>query len=430
MIRFCPYVLFVLTLCSSAQAAFAPPGPRVLNQISDEKLAEILETLPQVDNDEQGEEDVDFTLEDEEQLIDDLIDLNAEVLLEQAPSELFQSVKKRNHEKSKRFTVDFNGMQVSYPTYVRLSRLQAKVVKLQKMIQMLHRRYTPEQLDGLPQYGRLMELYQSLRPLLPTTAIQDILQPEATPIQGVVEKRSFGSRPTLSNQERMLAIFEHVGDLERLMERIRQSTPAEQLDQDPQWQILIHLHRELNSKLAKYSFYHNMDFSRSDSQVGTDLGQRSKRSTKFNDVYVSVPEYGRLKEMQKTAMKLDVLLRKMVKDIGLNRLQKDTKWNKLVELRQSLQKLLPEDHPEFDVVSAKKRSVVMDFNGVQVSYPQYLHLMSLQRKVQKLDMVMMRISQMKSPEELAGTPQWGRLHRLRQALVGLLPIGGGEQDSN
>ena len=28
------------------------------------------------------------------------------------------------HHVAKRFTVDFNGMQVSYPTYVRLSRLQ------------------------------------------------------------------------------------------------------------------------------------------------------------------------------------------------------------------------------------------------------------------------------------------------------------------
>lgn len=364
MIRFCPYVFFVLTLCSCSQSAFVPPGPQILNQVSDEKLSRILEALPEFPVDEeQIDEDLEFTLEDEEQLIDDLIDLTAEGLLEEAPSELFQSLKKRNHGKAKRFTVDFNGMQVSYPTYVRLSRLQAKVVKLQKMIQLLHRRYTPEQLDGLPQYGRLMELYQSLRPLLPTTAIQDILQPEASPIQGVVEKRSFGSTPNHSDQERMLAIFEHVGDLEHVMNRIQQTTPAEQLEQDPQWQSLIHLHRELNSKLAKYSLYHNMDFSRGENQV---LDKRSKRSTKFNDMFVSVPEYGRLKEMQKTALKLDMLLRKMVKDIGLNRLQKDAKWSKLVELRQSLQKLMPENHPEFDPIVARKRSVVMDFNGVKV----------------------------------------------------------------
>ena len=71
-------------------------------------------------------------------------------------------------ERTKRFTVDFNGKQVSYPTYVRLTRLQDKVLRLKRMIQMLHMKYTEEQLENLPQYQKLMKLYTSLKPLLPT----------------------------------------------------------------------------------------------------------------------------------------------------------------------------------------------------------------------------------------------------------------------
>ena len=57
--------------------------------------------------------------------------------------------------------------KVSYPTYVRLTRLQEKVIKLEKMIVLLHHRYTMDQLEHLPQYQRLMSLYNSLKPLLP-----------------------------------------------------------------------------------------------------------------------------------------------------------------------------------------------------------------------------------------------------------------------
>ncbi len=58
----------------------------------------------------------------------------------------------------------------------------------------------------------------------------------------------------------------------------------------------------------------------------------------------------------------------------------------------------------------------------QVSLPEYARLLSLQRKVQKLDAVMAKIAQMKSAEELAALPQWKKLQELRRALVNLLPI--------
>jgi hypothetical protein len=48
-----------------------------------------------------------------------------------------------------------------------------------------------------------------------------------------------------------------------------------------------------------------------------------------------------------------------------NKLSENAKWNELLALRQSLQKLLPADHPEFEL-TASKRGATMDFNGIQV----------------------------------------------------------------
>ena len=66
------------------------------------------------------------------------------------------------------FSVDFMGMRVSYPQYLRLMALQEKVIKLDKLIQALHSRFSLEQLDELPQYQRLISLHKSLAPLLPS----------------------------------------------------------------------------------------------------------------------------------------------------------------------------------------------------------------------------------------------------------------------
>ena len=53
------------------------------------------------------------------------------------------------------------------------------MVKLQRMINILHERYTQEQLDGMPQYQRLMSLYSNLRPLLPGQMELDLSSPRA-----------------------------------------------------------------------------------------------------------------------------------------------------------------------------------------------------------------------------------------------------------
>lgn len=135
----------------------------------------------------------------------------------------------------------------------------------------------------------------------------------------------------------------------------------------------------------------------------------------FNGVQVSLPQYYRLMELQEKVMKLDAVMRKLEEDVSPEKLESSGKWNKLVSMRQSLQKLLPQAHPEFS-----KRST--DFNGVQVSYPQYLHLMNLQKKVLALDATMKKISAA-SPDKtsLQSNPTWQKLVDLRGSLSRLLP---------
>ena len=58
----------------------------------------------------------------------------------------------------------------------------------------------------------------------------------------------------------------------------------------------------------------------------------------------------------------------------------------------------------------------------QVSYAQYVHLKSLQKKVEKLDEVMNHIRAVKTPQELATDPKWRKLATLRKSLVQILPI--------
>lgn len=61
------------------------------------------------------------------------------------------------------------------------------------------------------------------------------------------------------------------------------------------------------------------------------------------------------------------------------------------------------------------------FGKLQVSYPQYMHLMSLQEKAMKLDTAMKKISQQSTAENLAKNPKWNTLVELRQSLSKLLP---------
>ena len=58
---------------------------------------------------------------------------------------------------------------------------------------------------------------------------------------------------------------------------------------------------------------------------------------------MSYPQYLRLMKLQEKAMKLDAAMKKISQQSTPENLAKNPKWNTLVELRQSLSKLLPAD---------------------------------------------------------------------------------------
>ena len=65
----------------------------------------------------------------------------------------------------------------------------------------------------------------------------------------------------------------------------------------------------------------------------------------FNGVEVSLPQYYKLQKLQQKALKLDSIMRKMSDKIPIETLKKSPKWLEMVKVRQSLQQLLPGDHP-------------------------------------------------------------------------------------
>ena len=255
---------------------------------------------------------------------------------------------------------------------MRLVALQEKVVKLKTMINKLNAKYPPELLKELPQYQRLMKLYNSLAPLLPEANMTD-LEPQR---------------------------FDELLD--------PQDDESEEFD------------------------------------------KRSSMSIDFMGMQVSYPQYLRLVALQAKVVKLDKLMRKMLETRTLEELQKIPKWNTLVALHDALKKMLPQEyvsshqtfldakrHAEekrqadasaFNDANGEERSLskrsmgTIEFNGVQMTYPQYWKLMELQKKVLKLDSVMQRISEkVNDPELLAENPKWKELVGLRQAMKELMP---------
>lgn len=320
--------------------------------------------------------------------------------------------------RNKRLTVDFMGMQVSYPQYLRLVKLQEKVIKLNQMIEALHSRYSAEQLNSLPQYQRLMQLHASLMPLLPEQLR------EANQVNSVSKRSPFsvdflGLRVSYPQYLRLRLLQEKVIKLDQVMRQMLSIYPIEVLESNPRWNTLVSLHSSLKKVLPPEYLAQYVD------AVATPLRRkRSPTTVDFNGMLVSYPQYIRLMKLQEKTLKLDQIMRKLANGRDPAMLAENPKWLELVALRQSLQKLLPADHPEFgtEVSQASKRGgATMDFNGFQVSYPQYLHLMSLREKTLKLDAAMRKISETTSQENLSKNPKWNTLVELRQSLTKLLP---------
>ena len=262
---------------------------------------------------------------------------------------------------------------VSYPQYMRLVALQEKVMRLKSMIAKLNAKYPPQLLKDLPQYQRLMTLYNSLAPLLPEAKMED-LQPQ------------------------------------RFDELLEEDSSADAED---------------------------------------NLGKRSSMSVDFMGMQVSYPQYLRLVALQAKVVKLDKLMRKMLKTRTLEELQTIPKWNTLVALHDALKKMLPQDYVSKHQTFAdakrhaeekreddgnafendneegrlSKRSMgTVEFNGVEMSYPQYWKFMELQKKVMKLDAVMQKISaKVNDAQILEQNPKWQELVAMRQAMQELMP---------
>merc|ERR1712018_929483 len=72
-----------------------------------------------------------------------------------------------NPAKRSSMSIDFMGMQVSYPQYLRLVALQAKVVKLDKLMRKILKTRTLEELQKIPKWNTLVDLHDALKKMLP-----------------------------------------------------------------------------------------------------------------------------------------------------------------------------------------------------------------------------------------------------------------------
>lgn len=185
--------------------------------------------------------------------------------------------------------------------------------------------------------------------------------------------------------------------------------PIEQLEEMPQWKKLVTLHESL-SKLLPPEYMETPDIR---------VQPIKRQGLDFNGVRVSLPQYYKLKALQEKVLKLDKVMRKLSYGVPEEKLNQSPKWLQLVRMRNAMQKLLPDSHPKFSV--HEKRRASHEFNGVKVSYPQYVHLMNLQKKVIALDLAMKRIASKTDPEDLVQSSSWNKLVGLRQSLARLMP---------
>lgn len=64
-------------------------------------------------------------------------------------------------------SIDFMGMSVSYPQYVRLRNIQREVIRMDQVIRKMARSHDPLDLAQNPHWVELLELYDALKKMLP-----------------------------------------------------------------------------------------------------------------------------------------------------------------------------------------------------------------------------------------------------------------------
>ena len=84
--------------------------------------------------------------------------------------QIFQWPAKRSeNERYKRSSgdVEFMGMRVSYPQYLRLKSIQAEVIRMDQTIRMYAATHTLKELNQNPHWLELVDLYESMKKILP-----------------------------------------------------------------------------------------------------------------------------------------------------------------------------------------------------------------------------------------------------------------------
>lgn len=77
------------------------------------------------------------------------------------------------HEKRSDGGVDFLGMRVSYPQYLRLVAIQKEVIRMDQTIRHMLSRYDEMELAQNPHWMELLELYDSLKKMLPKDYLKE-----------------------------------------------------------------------------------------------------------------------------------------------------------------------------------------------------------------------------------------------------------------
>ncbi len=196
---------------------------------------------------EDAEHDVDAIINF---IFEDVVDNEAQLVKPNGP------MAKRAFE----LTMDFNGRQVSLPTWGRLNRMQKKVFKLKKILEDLHFRYDIPALQALPKYRPLMEMYDALKPILPPGQRELNLPP------GVVYKRS--QAPVFAGPEdvnaaaegssndvempketyrRLVRLQEKVLRLDQMIRYLKAKYPIEELRKVPEWSRMLELRSSLDA---------------------------------------------------------------------------------------------------------------------------------------------------------------------------------------
>ena len=86
-----------------------------------------------------------------------------------------QNVKGQEIQKRSDGGVDFLGMRVSYPQYLRLVAIQREVIRMDQTIRHMLNKYNEMELAQNPHWMELLELYDSLKKMLPEDYLEQQL---------------------------------------------------------------------------------------------------------------------------------------------------------------------------------------------------------------------------------------------------------------